>query len=161
MPAKKVDPDLPLAVSGEAALTQPPYWPAELKGNEATMSGSIHSPMGQGVFFKHHDFLKAEHDGRLYYVHFLSRDQQGRKGNLSFVKWTPLDGAEMAQRLTLIPGHAIEDYQTDGKVLRVHHYPPWPALEPTRIQTYGWKGDDSGHGKFVLEGTKDGPPPPW
>lgn len=156
------DPDQPFTVTTGAILLQPPYRFASLATVEGTMSGSIHSPRPAGVFFTRPEFQTPEHDGRLYYTRYLGHDRHGKNSSLAFITWRPLGAAQdRAQRVRAIPGWTVEDLQTDGRVLLVHHYPPWPSKARTSIQEYHWRGDQAGHGMFVLHATRKGPPAQW
>lgn len=145
----------------ERGLLRDAFVPAGWK-KHATRSGSIHSPLEAGVFFKRPEFLTADHDGRLYYTSYLCREFKGRAYNIAFVTWRPLNAkADLAQHIRPLPSYTVEDFQTDGKVLEIYQYPQWPKKIPIRVQVYGWEGDQAGNGRFILQTTKNGELPPW
>jgi hypothetical protein len=149
----------PFTLGGETEMLSPPHAPNDLAKVEATMSGSIHSPDAGGVFFHDPRFGKGQNDGRLYYTRYLGVAKSGKTLRFGFVRWRPLDAKqEMAQRFMPRPKHTIEDFETDGKRLMVHHYPDWPSKAKTLVEVYRWQGDPEGHGRFLLAATRTGPP---
>jgi hypothetical protein len=157
-PKPKMDPlEQPFTVDGRGLL-RAPFLPAGWKA-DATFSGSVHSPLEFGNFFRRPEFKTKEHDGRLYFTNYLNREG---KGNVAFVTWRPLNAkADKAQHIRPLPGYTVEDFQTDGKVLEVRHYPEWPKKIPIKVQIYRWEGDQAGNGRFILLKTKDGEPAAW
>ena len=154
------DPNAPVVLNdGQSPLRQPPFRPADFGAIHATFSGSIHSPLPAGAFFRHKGFDREDQDGRLYFVRFLNREPGGSYG---FIAWTPLDAtAQTAQRVVPIPGYSVEDFDTDATVVRVHHYPRRQRKSAILIQKYYWRGDNTGRGRFVLGTTNKGEIAPW
>src|SRR4051812_21018273 len=54
--ARPLDPNAAFPVTSTGMFLDPPYAPPEFAALEATMSGSIHSPLAAGVFFKRPEF---------------------------------------------------------------------------------------------------------
>jgi hypothetical protein len=160
-PAAKpaVDPNLPFTRGKEGSFLRPPYAPPELDRLEATMGGSIHGPDEGGAFFRRPEFGEGENDGRLYYTRYLAKTRDGKTLRWGYVTWRPLNSPdEMAQRFMPLPGHTVEDFQTDGKFLIVYQCPNWPSKAATQLQHYRWEGTDDGRGRFVLAHTEKGDP---
>jgi hypothetical protein len=155
------DPKKPFPFEKRSQMLAPPYRTPDLAVIKGEMSGPIHSPLAGGVFFRNPAYDAAENDGRLYYTRFLGEDPAGKPSSLGFVTWQQLrPSRQTAQRIVPIPTYTVEDFETDGQVLKVHHYPPWPyGKARIRIQIYRWYGDDAGNGEFQLAQTVSGPAP--
>lgn len=137
--------------------------PPDLFYNGRTVRGSPSGPVNterpDRAFFTAPGFEKGENTGRLFYSAYLTEnphDPHVRDRRVWFICWSPLNDGGRAQRLYNRDGYFIEEVTTDGKRLQVHHSAY--VGERKKVDSYRWKGDATGKGRFVLEGTPPADP---
>ncbi|MGC4043213.1 MAG: tetratricopeptide repeat protein [Armatimonas sp.] len=151
------DPFAPARVPNMNAVPPPPDLFYNGRTVRASPTGPVNTEQPDRDFFTDSRFDKGDNSGRLFYCTFLTEnphDPHVPERRVWFICWSPLNDGGRAQRLYNRPGYFIEEVTTDGKRLQVHHSAY--VGERKKIDTYRWKGDTLGQGRFVLEGA---PPP--